>query len=291
MNLANDEVDRIRFQDNNSNNLKSRILLRSVACRTNKLRQVSATVVDSDDDWKDNLSLNSTQRGVCAALWVALLTAATFGTNPATDPEVDAALISLLTTPGHFFSGEVNPLFEAEWYSFGFVLVIYLSLLMPGAQDQKPLPTVPFVVASGALGWFVLAPYMTLREIREEPITKSDVGFVTRNILENKIFAGINLASAWYVLTNVIGNSYSGMFGEYSSLVSTQALATISTFDISIMSLMMYFPMVEDMKRRGWEDKTVMVGMSKNVSIAVAFTAIPIFGPLLYLFVRPQLED
>lgn len=54
---------------------------------------------------------------------------------------------------------------------------------LPGAKDQKPVPTVPFLAASFALGFFALGPYLSVREIRDEPIQRSSLGWVTRNIL------------------------------------------------------------------------------------------------------------
>ena len=50
-------------------------------------------------------------------------------------------------------------------------------------------PAVPFVAGSFALGFFALGPYLFLREPRPEPVRRSDLGFVTRNIFESKVNA------------------------------------------------------------------------------------------------------
>ena len=57
----------------------------------------------------------------------------------------------------------------------------------PGSKDQKPLPTAPFVVASFALGFGALGPYLVAREQREEPVKRSELGWYTRTIAESKV--------------------------------------------------------------------------------------------------------
>jgi hypothetical protein len=48
----------------------------------------------------------------------------------------------------------------------------YAATLLPGAKDQRPLPAVPFIVASLAAGMFALSPYLALRERR--PVLKKN---------------------------------------------------------------------------------------------------------------------
>ena len=46
----------------------------------------------------------------------------------------------------------------------------------------------PFVLASFALGFGALGPYLIVREQREGPIAKSELGWYTRTIAESKVF-------------------------------------------------------------------------------------------------------
>lgn len=69
---------------------------------------------------------------------------------------------------------------------------------------------------------------------------------------------------------------------EYGDLFDTVSLVNVSACDLVVLSLMVYLPMREDMKRRGWEDQT---------AAAVAFCALPVLGPSLYLLLRPSLEE
>ena len=45
-------------------------------------------------------------------------------------------------------------------------IVRYAATLLPGSKDQKPVPELPFLGASLALGMFALSPYLALRERR-----------------------------------------------------------------------------------------------------------------------------
>lgn len=218
-------------------------------------------------------------RVVTATAWAGFMAYAVF-VAPKSSPDVDAALVeTLISTP---FTGEANRIFESLFNALGIMPAVYASLLLPGGKDQKPLPAVPFVAGSFVLGYFSLGPYLTAREVREEPITRSELGWVTRNVLEAKWNAALLVTFAAYLAYNVGANYDATQVADFWSLWNSVSLVNVSSVDLCVLSAMVYFPMVEDMRRRGWEDKT---------SLAPAFCALPVIGPALYILCRPALED
>lgn len=73
----------------------------------------------------------------------------------------------------------------------------YAAVLLPGSKDQSPLPAVPFIVGSVALGAFALTPYLALRESRAEEgsCTQRDLGIIGK-LLESKLTGVLLLASS-----------------------------------------------------------------------------------------------
>ena len=69
---------------------------------------------------------------------------------------------------------------------------------------------------------------------------------------------------------------------RYGTLFDTVSLVNVSACDLIVLSAAVFLPMREDMKRRGWEDRS---------AAAVAFCALPVLGPALYLLLRPSLEE
>ena len=213
-----------------------------------------------------------------AAAWLGLGSFAAFGA-PSGTAAFDMELVtSLISAP---FSGSVNPLFEALFNSLGIVPATYACLLMPGAKDQKPLPAALCIGASFALGFFALGPYLITRAPRPEPVTKSTLGFVTRNVWESKLNAVALTAFAiwlgYYGVSNLSPENIAG----FAALFKEQSmLACVSTCDLFVLSLAMSGAIKEDMQRR-----------KVDPSNAVAFASLPVLGPVLWLLTRPALEE
>lgn len=240
-------------------------------------RAASSSPSPSSDE--DFVPWTSPSRLALAAGWVALGSAAAFVAPKGTEAFDMELITTLVSAP---FSGAVNPLFEALFNSLGVVPTVYAALLLPGAKDQPRLPAAPPIVASFALGFFALGPYLILREPREAPVAKSSLGWAARTVFESKPFALFNAAFAvflaGYAATHVSPEAVSG----FATLWTEQsALCCVSSCDLLVLSLAMYSAMSEDMKRRGVFEPAK----------CAAFCALPVVGPTLWLVTRPPLED
>lgn len=204
--------------------------------------------------------------------------------------EADGASMKVLEG---FFADPLNPgcneLFATIFNLLGLYFVPLACLLMPGAKGQK-LPATPFVLASMLGGYGFLGPYMITRKPAFETVNKSDLGFVTSNILENKI---VN-----WGLTAVIASAYvsSGFFAAlvndpnqlingYADLFSQTAIASASSMDFLILTLVAASLIPEDLARRGVKEGAA------PYAVAASTLLWPCVGVALYCALRPELEE
>ena len=225
--------------------------------------------------------------------WFGLLSIALF-VAPKNTQTFDVELVKeLVTSP--FSGGEVgaNPLFEALFNSLGVVPAIYASLLLP-AGGEKNQPAVLavlgkyFVGASFAFGYFVLGPYLVLRNkvTNCDRIKKSELGWFVRTILESKINAVLLTAFASFLYLYAFKHALvANVFSDFISLLTKQStLACVSTCDLIILSLFMKTTIEEDMKRRRAEG-------AGNVEVNPLYFILPVLGPCLYLLTREDLRE
>merc|ERR1712146_441717 len=199
---------------------------------------------------------------------------------PGGSPEAtsyDLELIrTILSTP---FDGTVSPVFIFIFNALGIIPAVLASLLLSGSKGQR-IPAAPFVFGSFVVGYFSVSPYLIAREERID-VTYENRGFGT-NAFESKLtsLALVTFSSylIFYVFTG--GEAFSESVSSYLELFKTSKLVNVSSIDFTILSLAMYDPMKEDMRRRDWKGYP-----------AQAFCAIPALGPSIYLSLRPPLKS
>jgi len=160
-------------------------------------------------------------RAAIFALWAGLafytFTYAPGGSEAA--KAVDMELIkSMISNP---FYGSLNAIFTGVFNALGVLPAVYASLLLPGSKDQK-VPALPFVLGSFVGGFFLLGPYLFLRNLNE------DVTVETRGrgsgAFESKFSAAGLLAFScylyFYVLTQGVGAAIPGYIDLFNAQVS-----------------------------------------------------------------------
>ncbi|GAB5355670.1 hypothetical protein AAMO2058_000225500 [Amorphochlora amoebiformis] len=202
------------------------------------------------------------------------------GGSPESAANDQQILQALFTNP---FDLSVNPVFVFIFNSLGVIPMVYASLLLPGATDQKPLRAGPFVGASFALGFFALGPYLATREERADPKQLTELSGPA-GFLEKKIFSGLVLGVAIglsvFLAQSLINSDISALLSGYLDLFKSQRFVHVSSLDFMVLSVLIYGPILEDMKRRGVGDETK----------ALLYSALPVLGPSIYLLTRPGLS-
>ena len=164
----------------------------------------------------------------------------------------------------------MNEAFVTIFNLLGLYFVPMACLLLPGARNQK-LPAAPFVLGSMFGGYGVLGLYASTRKSDPSPVTKADLGFVTRNILENKLFnyfICLAFLSA-YVTSGAVGALLSDpgqLVQGYLDIFPESAIVSASSFDFLILTVATASFIPEDLERRGYEG-----GVSKEALLLPLF--------------------
>jgi len=180
----------------------------------------------------------------------------------------------------------VNELFATIFNLLGLAALPFACLTMPGAKGQKP-PLVPFLLGGVFAGYGSIGIAMSTRK-EVTVVNEEDLGWVTKNVLENKIFnwAMVALAASVFVSTGVLSGLAADAGGQiqgYTELFQSSAIVSASSCDLAILTVTAASLIPEDLKRRGFDDS------GKAAAIAASTVFLPIFGAILYCALRPKL--
>lgn len=183
----------------------------------------------------------------------------------------------------------VNEIFVTIFNLLGLYFVPMACLLMPGAKNQK-FPAAPFLLGSMLGGYGLLGPYAMTRTPDATVKTKADLGWITANILENKIFnwfIAVAFTSAYITSGGVSAliSDASGTIDGFGKLFSDTAIASASSVDFLILTLSAASWIPEDLARRNYK------GDVAPALIAASTALLPGVGVALYCALRPNLDE
>ena len=95
------------------------------------------------------------------------------------DNELIAKIVADPSNPG------INPYFYTIFNLFTTMPIILAAVTCPQAS-REGLPPAPFLLASAAIGYFIYGPYLIFRKQPLDTVSRSDLGWVTRNILDSR---------------------------------------------------------------------------------------------------------
>ncbi|PIG90682.1 DUF2834 domain-containing protein [Gloeocapsopsis sp. IPPAS B-1203] len=168
----------------------------------------------------------------------------------------------------------INPLIVALFYIMGVWPMIYSCLLFFDGRTQK-IPAFPFAALSFGVGAFALLPYLALRE---PSTTFPGQKNAFLKLLDSR-WTGIILMTA-AVLLVAYGFS-KGDWGDYVYQWRTSRFIHVMSLDFCLLCLLFPALLRDDMTRRGL-DSSLLYWMT---------ALIPLFGPLIYLCLRPPLAE
>ncbi|AVH70374.1 DUF2834 domain-containing protein [Nostoc sp. 'Lobaria pulmonaria (5183) cyanobiont'] len=168
----------------------------------------------------------------------------------------------------------VNPLVIALFNLMGIWPLIYSAVVFIDGRGQK-IPAWLFSTASFAVGAFALLPYLALREPNNQFLGQKNT---LLKLLDSRV-TGFVLTVATVILV-----AYGLRAGDWGSFVQewqTNRFINVMSLDFCLLCLLFPTLLGDDMARRGW----------KNPQFFWLITLIPLFGPLVYLSVRPPLQE
>lgn len=168
----------------------------------------------------------------------------------------------------------INPIIVSLFNIMGIWPLIYSCLLFIDGRAQK-IPAWPFATASFAVGAFALLPYLALRKINTEFVGSKNAFL---SLLDSRL-TGIALTIGTVVLL-----AYGLKDGNWQDFIQQwQSSRFIHVMSLDFCLLCLLFPTLlrDDMARRGL----------KNPQLFWITALLPLFGPLIYLCVRPPLVE
>ncbi|NMG10776.1 DUF2834 domain-containing protein [Brasilonema sp. UFV-L1] len=203
------------------------------------------------------------------ALWLGLIVYAFFFAPP-NQPDTFELIKNLSTGQ---WQG-INPLVIALFNIMGIWPMIYSCLVFIDGRGQK-IPAWPFASVSFGVGAFALLPYLGLREPNQKfPGSKN--AFL--KILDSRL-TGIALAIGTVIL--VAYGVGQGNWGNFVEQWQTSRFIHVMSLDFCLLCLLFPALLGDDIARRE----------IKNPQLFWLLGLIPLFGPLIYLCIRPPLKE
>lgn len=200
-------------------------------------------------------------------IWLLLVVYAVF-----LAPPFQPASIEFVINTFQFNLAEVEPLAFMVFNLLGVWPLIFATVLLSDGFQQR-VPSWPFILLSFGTGAFALLPYLAFRTPHTQftnPPSRSI------KIIEHKL-----VALVLFVITTglvIIGIAF-GNFADFTNLWLTDRLVNVMTIDAALVTLLFPYVLYDDMHRRQYYCQRRYI----------IFSIIPLFGPLLYLLIRPSL--
>jgi hypothetical protein len=169
----------------------------------------------------------------------------------------------------------INPVTLSLFSLIGIWLLIYSSLIFADGRMQK-LPAWAFMLASIAMGTLALIPYLAWREPNQAFSGRKDTWL---SIMDARSTGVILTISTLLLL------GFAALFGDWSAFgreFLTNKFMHGMSLAFCLFALLFPYPTLlqDDMARRGLTSDSQLFGL---------VALIPLFGPLIYLCVRPPL--
>jgi hypothetical protein len=236
-----------------------------------------------EDETPSSLTLN----GVHVAAWIALVACAFGPFAPgAMGSDVDNAMLQAIIADPLNPAG-VNAIFLVLFNLFGPMPIILASLLLPQQTPGAKIPAGPFLIASSAIGYFAMGPYLALRA---HPQTVQANGWFTRNVAENKIVSWALVVFCGLIYAPLPATLMSNdSLTDFVQFLASSRFATISTLDLTILYIVATKAIYDDYRLRADPDDDDTTAAATKVALATA--VVPYLGAAVYCALRPALEQ
>jgi hypothetical protein len=237
--------------------------------------KLHATGLQEDDTDGSPFQLNV----VHVAAWIALVVCAFSPLAPGAmgSDQDNAMLQAIIADP---LNPGLNSVFFVLFNLFLPMPIILATLLLPQQTPGAKIPAGPFLIASSAIGYFAMGPYLALRS---PPTSVQAIGWFTRNLAENKVISWLMVALCLAIYTPLPGALSTDSTG-FVDLLTSSRFAVISTIDLSILYIATTKAIYDDYRLRVDDDTNAAT------KVALATAVVPYLGAAIYCVLRPSLE-
>ena len=137
---------------------------------------------------------------------------------------------------------------------------------------------------------YVLGPYLTFRAPPRDVFVPSEAGWLTNNVLENKLLswglvaATVAMPFAVGVVDAILDHRLGVLVDDYTALFASSKLVSASSLDAIILNVAVASLIPRDVTLR---QPDVPLEMAQRIGAATLL--LPFVGPALYIALRPPL--
>lgn len=217
-----------------------------------------------------------------AILWVALVAYAFSPIAPGSlgSPQDNALLETILADP---VTPNINPIFFCIFNLFAPMPLVLAALLLPQQPPQAKLPAGPFLLATSAIGYFALGPYLALRPAPQLRAASPSNSVVNLNLTESSVACALLALLCGLVYAPLpAALADAAQQQEFVALLQSSRFCAIACIDLFLLYIVTTVSVYQDVQLR------YDTNNNKASTIALATALVPYLGAAVYCTVRPK---
>jgi len=225
---------------------------------------------------------------VYGGAWLALLSLLAFGPGELNGAQDNALLQAIIANPAA--PEGVNPFYYGIFNVFVLIPIVLGCTLAPRTNDEGMQAGTP-IFLSAFIAYFVMGPYLALRKTPKTEFGVGDsLGWLTRNVWENKLFNWATVVFGFYALyagaapgLNDPATNFQGLL----DFITTSRFASVSIADLSLITLILTKEVTDDYKIRCRGSNSQNAKRAPFIGASTAL--LPVLGAAIYCALRPSL--
>jgi len=256
----------------------------------------SAVAVVADVDNTDNDNESWTDFGtrnpisfVYGGAWLALLSFGfVFGPGELNDFQESGLLQAIIDNPAAPVG--MNPFYYGIFNIFILIPIVLGCTIAPRTNDNGLQAGTPIFLSS-FIAYFVMGPYLALRKTPKTEFSVGDsLGWLTRNVWENKVFNWATVVFGFYALYAGAAPGLTDPATNFQGLldvIATSRFASVSIADLSLITIILTKEVTDDYKIRCRGSTAENITRAPFIGASTAL--LPVLGAAIYCALRPSL--
>ena len=244
---------------------------------------------DNDESWTDFGTSNNPLSFAYGGAWLALMSFGfVFGPGELNDFQESGLLQAILDNPTA--PDGMNPFYYGIFNIFILIPIVLGCVIAPRTNDNGLQAGTPIFLSS-FIAYFVMGPYLALRKTPKTEFGVGDsLGWLTRNVWENKVFNWATVVLGFYVLYAGAAPGLTDPATNFQGLldfIATSRFASVSIADLSLITIILTKEVTDDYKIRCRGSTAENIKRAPFIGASTAL--LPVLGAALYCALRPSL--